>query len=200
MIRFASLIAVATLAASPALAQECPPPPSNDTIDFGAPQPLIVRSGEAEHAFMVEIADAPEEAARGLMFRPEIAPDQGMLFVFERSAPHAFYMRNTCASLDILYLREDGRVASIVRHAVPFSERSLPSPGPVKAVLEIAAGRSEELGITPGAIVVHALLGGGDALTAPAETPAGGADAAPAEGDATMPADEELAPEAPESP
>jgi hypothetical protein len=155
------LIALAALlACAAAEAQDCPSPPENDGIDFGATEPLVVQSGETRHEFTVEIADDPREQARGLMYRPEIAPEFGMLFVFDDVTPHSFYMRNTCASLDILYLRADGEIASIVRHAVPFSERSLPSPGPVKGVLELRAGRAQELGIEPGDRVVHARLGG----------------------------------------
>jgi uncharacterized membrane protein (UPF0127 family) len=163
MIRCLSVaIAVLTVCAS-AQAQDCPSPPAEDRIDFGPTETLTVASGQAAHEFNVEIADDVREHARGLMYRPEIAPDFGMLFVFEENAPHSFYMRNTCASLDILYLRADGEIASIVRHAVPFSERSLPSPGPVRGVLELKAGRSEELGIEPGDRVVHARLGAGPA-------------------------------------
>jgi len=143
-----------------ASAQDCPNPPENDTINFGSPEPVLVASGELRHVFSVEIADTPEESARGLMFRSEIAPDFGMLFVFDEPSVHSFYMRNTCASLDILYLKGDGRIASIVHNAVPFSERGLPSPGPVSGVLELAAGRTEELGIRPGDHVIHAAFGG----------------------------------------
>lgn len=160
MQRAAFSLLLATFAGAGVLAQDCPSPPENDGIDFGAPEPLVVQSGEARHAFNVEIADDPAETSRGLMYRPEIAPDFGMLFVFPEAGLHSFYMRNTCASLDIIYLRGDGEIASIVRHAVPFSERSLPSPGPVRAVLELAAGRTEELGIEPGDQVIHPRLGG----------------------------------------
>src|SRR5690606_36440785 len=138
----------------------CPSPPADDPIDFGPPEPLEIMGDGERHAFMVEIADEPAETSRGLMYRPEIAPDFGMLFVFPEPSVRSFYMRNTCASLDILYLRGDGEIASIVRHATPFSERSLPSPGPVLAVLELAAGRTQELGIAPGDRVIHARLGG----------------------------------------
>jgi uncharacterized membrane protein (UPF0127 family) len=160
MIRPLLLLPLAWLlcASASAHAQECQSPPADDPIDFGAPEPLEVVSGEERHAFSVEIADTPEETSRGLMYRPEIAPDFGMLFLFPEPSIRSFYMRNTCASLDILYLREDGEIASIVRHAVPFSERSLPSPGPVRGVLELRAGRTEELGIAPGDRVVHPRL------------------------------------------
>lgn len=149
-----------SLACATAQAQECPSPPSDDAIDFGAPVPLEIVSDGTRHAFSVEIADEPAETSRGLMFRPEIAPDFGMLFLFPEPSVRSFYMRNTCAPLDILYLREDGEIASIVRRTVPFSERSLPSPGPVLGVLELAAGRTEELAIAPGDRVIHARLGG----------------------------------------
>jgi uncharacterized membrane protein (UPF0127 family) len=160
MIRATLFAAASLFACASAQAQECPSPPDNDGIDFGPTEMLAVEGEGVRHELTVEIADDPGEQARGLMYRPEIAPDFGMLFVFDESAPHSFYMRNTCASLDILYLRADGEIASIVRHAVPFSERSLPSPGPVRGVLELKAGRAEELGIEPGDRVIHARLGG----------------------------------------
>lgn len=149
----AAACAFAVAACAGARAQDCPAAPE-DAVDFGAPVTIAVASGDTRHAFTVEIADTPEEAAQGLMYRPEIAPDAGMLFVFDDIAPHSFYMRNTCASLDILYLRANGSVASIVRGAIPYSERGLPSPGPVKGVLEIAGGRARELGIAPGDQVI----------------------------------------------
>jgi len=160
LIALASSLVAAGLISTGAFAQECPNPPENDIIDFGAQEPLLIASGEVRYAFSVEIADTPAEAARGLMYRPEIAADFGMLFVFEEASVHGFYMRNTCASLDILYLKADGRIASIVHNAVPFSERSLPSPGPVSGVLELAAGRADELDVRPGDYVIHAAFGG----------------------------------------
>jgi hypothetical protein len=159
---FRLLAIAAALAALPiasAAAQDCPARPENDTIDFGGQEPLEVVTADARHAFSVEIADTGDERSRGLMFRPEIAPDFGMLFEYPEPEPVSFYMRNTCASLDIIYVRPDGRIESIVRHAVPFSERSLPSIGAVTGVLEIAGGRAEELEIEPGDLVVHPFFG-----------------------------------------
>lgn len=165
---FLTALAALTCACASAGAQECPSPPADDAINFGPPEPLAVEIGDMRHMFSVEIADEPAETSRGLMFRPEIPPDTGMLFVFPQLSERSFYMRNTCASLDILFLRSDGEIASIVRHAVPYSERSLPSAGPVLAVLELAAGRTEELGIEPGDHVITPRLGG---VLEPAATP-----------------------------
>jgi hypothetical protein len=50
--------------------------------------------------FTVEIADAPEAWRRGLMERPALAPDAGMLFLFPEVAPRAFWMLNTLIPLD----------------------------------------------------------------------------------------------------
>jgi uncharacterized membrane protein (UPF0127 family) len=170
MIRPLLIAALASLCACASVqAQECPSPPENDTIDFGGAEPLTVQSGDQAHAFNVQIADDPMETARGLMFRPEIAPDFGMLFVFPESSERSFYMRNTCASLDIIFVRADGEIVSMVRNAVPFSLRTLPSNGPVKAVLEIAGGRAAELGIEPGDKVISARLGDEATPTAAAE-------------------------------
>lgn len=164
MIRTLLIAAAASLSAcAVAQAQDCPSPPPNDTIDFGGTVPLAVETAEGRHDFNVQIADDPEETARGLMFRPEIAPDFGMLFIFPEEGERSFYMRNTCASLDIIYVRRSGEIASIVRNATPFSLRSLPSNGPALAVLEIAGGRARELGIEPGDKVIHPALGDGAA-------------------------------------
>lgn len=149
--------AAAFLGSAAALAQdaECPAPPANDAIDFGDRVPVTVATRDGEATFATLIADTVEEQGRGMMFRPSMQPDDAMLFVFDDYRPHYFFMRNTCISLDILYLTPEGRVASIGRNAVPYSEMLVPSPGPVTGVLEIAGGRAEELGILPGDYVVH---------------------------------------------
>ena len=37
-----------------------------------------------------------------------------MLFVFEESARHGFWMKNTLIPLDLLFIGDDGRVAAVV--------------------------------------------------------------------------------------
>jgi uncharacterized membrane protein (UPF0127 family) len=66
----------------------------------------------------VEIADTEAARARGLMFRKTLAPDQGMLFLFEERGVHPFWMKNTLISLDIVWLDSRGAIVSIA-HAVP---------------------------------------------------------------------------------
>lgn len=120
---------------------------------------LVVRSGEVEHAFTVEVVDTPEDRAQGLMFRTELGPDAGMLFDFHEARPVSFWMRNTLIPLDMIFIRSDGTIANIKVEAEPLDLTSVPSDGPVEFVLEIAGGRSEELGIAAGDTVAHERIG-----------------------------------------
>ena len=121
-------------------------------------QPLDVVTPKGRARLMVEFADSDRERAFGLMCRKAVAPDRGMLFDFGTSQPLAFWMRNTLISLDIIYIKADGRVLSIVRGARPLDEQPLPSGGPARAVLELAAGRAAQLGILPGDRIIHRIF------------------------------------------
>lgn len=141
-------MAVLFLFAAPACAEE---------KAFDA-NPVIVTSSEGEHAFKVELALTDEERAMGLMYRTELAPDHGMLFMFEDSAPRSFWMRNTYIPLDIIFIRSDGKILNIVREARPRTDTPRQSIGSAIAVLEIAGGRAAELGIKAGDSVQHPLI------------------------------------------
>ena len=116
---------------------------------------LTVITDSGEHAFWVEIADDEAERARGLMYREPLADDRGMLFQFPDMAERGFWMENTPSSLDIVYIDDEGRIVSIARHTTPFSRQSIPSYGAAKGVLEVRAGRTEEIGAEPGDVVRH---------------------------------------------
>lgn len=121
-------------------------------------EPLQLVTDRGAYRFQVEVADSPQERGYGLMCRRSLAPDRGMLFLFERAEPQAFWMRNTLIPLDIIYIGQDGRVVSIVRNAQPLDERGLPSGGPAKYVLELAAGRAAQIGLLPGDRVLHRVM------------------------------------------
>ena len=86
----------------------------------------------------------------GLMYRNALAPDRGMIFPFDPPRQASFWMRNTLIPLDMIFIRTDGTIANIAANTVPFSEEPVLSEGDVAAVLEIAGGRSAELGIRAG--------------------------------------------------
>lgn len=116
---------------------------------------LTIRSAAGEQHFTVEVVDNNETRAQGLMFRTSLAPNAGMLFDFKESRPVSFWMQNTLIPLDMLFIRHDGTIANIHVNAKPLDPTSIPSDGPVEFVLEIAGGRSVELGLKAGDVVVH---------------------------------------------
>ena len=59
-------------------------------------------------------------------------------------------MKNTYVSLDMIFIRGDGRILRIAENTEPLSERMVPSGGPVRAVLEVVAGTARKLGIAAG--------------------------------------------------
>ncbi len=115
--------------------------------------PLTVTTDAGSHDFRVEVAASAQEQQRGLMFRTEMGPDEGMIFPREVARPASFWMRNTVLSLDIIFIGADHRILNIAAHTTPYSEDSIPSEGAALAILELNAGRSEELGIGPGDLV-----------------------------------------------
>jgi uncharacterized protein len=116
---------------------------------------LTITTAKGDVGFNVEVVDTPEGRAKGLMFRTSMAPDYGMLFDFKESRPVSFWMQNTLVPLDMLFIRHDGSIANIHVNAKPMDTTSIPSDGPVEFVLEIAGGRSVELGIVAGDTVRH---------------------------------------------
>ena len=115
--------------------------------------PLTVTSLGKKHSFRVEMARTPEEQARGLMFRTEMGPDEGMLFPYDPPRVLSFWMKNTVLSLDLIFIGPDRRVINVAANAVPYSEASILSEAPGIAVLELNAGRAAELNIVAGAAV-----------------------------------------------
>ncbi|HEX6217888.1 MAG TPA: DUF192 domain-containing protein [Sphingomicrobium sp.] len=139
--------AAALIGCSPQAAVTAPP----ETSAAGLEQALLtIKSGAATHRFTVEVARTAEEQARGLMHRQSLAPDRGMIFPYDPPQPVGFWMKNTLIPLDMIFIREDGTIARIAENTVPLSLEMVPSVEPVVAVLEIAGGRSAELGIKAG--------------------------------------------------
>lgn len=119
---------------------------------------IVTKSGV--HVFSVELAVTTEERARGLMFRKELPEGQGMLFDFRPEQPVSMWMENTYISLDMIFIRSNGRIARIAENTEPLSREIISSGGPVGAVLEVVAGTARKLGIAPGDKVAHPIFRG----------------------------------------
>ena len=113
----------------------------------------IIGENGTSHAFSVSRVADRAGHARGLMHVAHLASDTGMLFVFDPPRKVGFWMRNTHIPLDMIFIGEDGRIASIVTRHDTNSDRLTTSRAPVAAVLEIAAGRASALGVETGHIV-----------------------------------------------
>jgi hypothetical protein len=90
-----------------------------------------------------ELADTPQKRARGLMFRERLAPDTGMLFVFEEAGEWSFWMKNTNVALDILWIGPDKRIVSIEENVPLCRQDPCPEYKPGKDALyalELPAG------------------------------------------------------------
>lgn len=103
----------------------------------------------------MEVATALREKQLGLMFRTELADEKGMLFPYESPQEVTMWMRNTYIPLDMVFIRADGVVHRIEKRAEPMSERIIASDGEVTAVLELAGGAADRLGLKVGDRVRH---------------------------------------------
>ncbi len=120
----------------------------------------------------LELAVSPEEHERGLMYRPHLAPNHGMLFLFDKPMIPGFWMKNTWIPLDMVFVDKGGVVVDVAKDVQPCRADPCPQYRPrsaCAAVLEVAAGTATTHGVSRG---VHLRFTGVEEL---ARTPADGA-------------------------
>lgn len=103
----------------------------------------------------VEIADTESTRSRGLMFREQLAPNEGMIFVFDEPGEHAFWMKNTLIPLDMVWLDADKRILHIAPSVPPCKADPCPtySPAPgtrASFVVELVSGFATQHGLKVG--------------------------------------------------
>jgi uncharacterized membrane protein (UPF0127 family) len=123
---------------SPGATQERLPPPGEAWVIFGT------------DTVQAEVARTPEEREQGLMYRTELAPGRGMIFVFEDIQTRSFWMKDTLVPLDIAYIDENLRITDI-QAMEPQTLDLHPSARPAMFALEVPMGWFEEKGIQAGA-------------------------------------------------
>jgi hypothetical protein len=106
-------------------------------------------TGEAR-SIAVEIATTSAHRAHGLMYRPTLGDDEGMLFSWAHESPRSFWMRNTCLALDMMFIDDDGYIVGILEQVPPWNDQPRRSPCPAAHVLEVRAGFSRDHGVMPG--------------------------------------------------
>ena len=121
--------------------------------ELGQYLPITAIATIAGREIQLEVVSTPSQQEKGLMFRPPLADDRGMLFPFTPARPVAFWMKNTPSPLDIIFLL-DGEVKAIARNATMCKTDPCPiyPAGGVVAdnVLEVRAGLTQEIGLQEG--------------------------------------------------
>jgi len=116
--------------------------------------PLLKINGSSA---WVELALTEAERQHGLMFRPRMSADDGMLFAYPAEDRHSFWMKNTLIPLDIAFFAQDGTLLNVnetpmyrdPRHPGSNYETS-DSKGPARYVLEMNLGWFRHHGLVDG--------------------------------------------------
>ena len=91
--------------------------------------------------YFVEIADTPEKAQIGLMYRKTMPRNQGMLFVFLHPSIIRMWMKNTYIPLDMIFFNAQNQIICLRENIHPLDEKNIIScPYPASKVLELNAG------------------------------------------------------------
>ena len=100
----------------------------------------------------VEIAATHRARAHGLNGR-HLRSGHGMVFLYDPPRTVRFTFKRTCEALDVAFVDPNGVVVATHASVVAGDPRPLPSPGPVRLVLEAKAGALQRLGIGVGTLV-----------------------------------------------
>ena len=109
----------------------------------------LVELSAGMHRIRAEVAADFSTRARGLMHRKELAPNTGMLFIFDAPGQQCMWMKNTLIPLSVAFLDEKGAIINIA-DMQPHSEQTHCSSRPALYALEMTRGWFAERGIKPG--------------------------------------------------
>lgn len=104
------------------------------------------------HVIQAEVAATPATRAQGLMLRKALAPGAGMLFLFDESATHCMWMKNTLIPLSVAFIDERGQIVNIA-DMQPLDETSHCASRPARYALETNQGWFKKRGIAAGATI-----------------------------------------------
>ncbi|MEO1144400.1 MAG: DUF192 domain-containing protein [Cyanobacteria bacterium J06638_22] len=149
-IAFGLSLVLLSCSAPSAVSSDTPTPVAVE--NQGQQLPITAETEINGETIQLEVARTRSELSMGLMFRPSLEDDRGMLFVFERPRVLQFWMKNVLIPLDMVFLR-DGEVQAIVT-APPCEADPCPTYGPrdrqSDSVIELRGGRATELGLSEG--------------------------------------------------
>lgn len=119
----------------------------------GQQLPISATAQFGDVEISLEVAETPGEQSLGLMYRPALSDNRGMLFPFSPPRPVNFWMMNVPVPLDMVFVYR-GVIKGIAPEAPPCSNLPCPTYGPgnqiVDYVIELRGGRAAELGLAVG--------------------------------------------------
>ena len=133
-------------------------PPTPAEIPASAPA-VVLPDGAV---IAVEVVADPETRALGLMHRPSLRADRGMLFLFPDIDVHSFWMKDTLIPLDIIWIDDSSRVVHVKANVPPCKADPCPSytpSGAARYVLELASGQAAAHGVVAGSQITMRNIG-----------------------------------------
>jgi len=135
----AALIITLALSASPVFAQQNKKFP-------------VIPLTTGMHVIQAEIVATEAERQQGLMFREQMAQNEGMVFLFGAPAGVCMWMKNTLIPLSVAFIDDDGKIVNI-ESMKPQSLESHCSKKPVRYALEMNEGWFRQKNIKPGSTI-----------------------------------------------
>tara|TARA_Y100001970_G_C14097003_1_gene783277 strand:- start:243 stop:662 length:420 start_codon:yes stop_codon:yes gene_type:complete len=111
---------------------------------------MISSSNQSCNHFVVWLAETRNQQTRGLMYVKSLPKNTGMLFIYPNSNIRSMWMKNTFISLDMIFIDENGIVSSIEKNTEPQSLKTIRSEKPIKYVLELAGGKTDQIKLIEG--------------------------------------------------
>ena len=104
------------------------------------------------HLIKAEVATTEAQREQGLMFRKQLAPNAGMVFLFDAPAGVCMWMKNTLIPLSVAFLDQNGVIINIEE----MKAQTLDSHCAEKAALyalEMNPGWFKQKNLKPGTVI-----------------------------------------------
>lgn len=101
----------------------------------------------------VEVAQNNSQREIGLMFRPNLEANRGMLFIFDAPDRYGFWMKNVKFPLDIIWIAEDKTIVDLKIDLPACPTEPCPTyvpAAPAKYAVEVNAGSVVKWGLRIG--------------------------------------------------
>jgi uncharacterized membrane protein (UPF0127 family) len=133
---------------SAATREQCPKDPVSAPALPLVPVTITTATGVVK--VQAELAKAPAETERGLMYRMKMPDEQGMLFALGERREHPFWMHNTCIPLDMFWIDDDGLIVGVLENVPTLNDEERTIGCPSSWVLEVNAGWARRHGVRAG--------------------------------------------------